>query len=80
MLFSSETTQQLRGFLTNTENLATFYAWVISAADDADLPQPERDAMGLLRLLVLESDEGLRPLGNARDWVAHALAEPESLA
>lgn len=74
MELSPETIEQLGDFLSDGGDVPTFYAWVVAVSDDPALPEPERDAMGTLRLLMLESDEGWRPLDDARAWAARVLA------
>lgn len=74
MLLSDETVEQLRGFLQGDAQFSEFYAWLISAQDDTDLSDPERDALRELRLLLLEIDEGQRPRRDAEVWALSALA------
>ena len=80
MLFSAETLDQLRGFLYGRVDFSDFCAWVISAIDDSDLPDAERTALAELRLLLLEYDESLRSIEDARTWITDLLAKAPSPA
>lgn len=65
-LLTQETTRQLLGFGMGVLPTADFEEWVIAVQDDEMFPETERDALGQLRLLLLECDEGQREIGEIR--------------
>ncbi len=61
-LLTQETTRQLLGFGMGVLPAEDLEEWVIAAQDDEMFPETEREALGQLRLLLVECGEGQRDL------------------
>ncbi len=69
MTLSPETTGVFQDFLDGCLPFDDFFAWVVAAEGDDELPAPERRALTGLYLLLIEYGEGLRPLAEVTEAV-----------
>ena len=70
---TKETEDALKDFLLGITSAQDFETWIISAVDE--LTPHEQEAMWLMRLLLVEAGEGLRPLDEAREEARRLLDE-----
>ena len=78
MILTQESTRKLQEFLEGDLAPGAFGEWITSAEGDDQLIDFERDALGQLRLLLLEYSEDLRPLEEVRVVAASLLIESGS--
>ena len=76
VLVHSEAKSAVRDFVSGTTTPSEFEIWLISNLDD--LTNAERDALWHVRLLLVEYDEGLRPLDEAVARARELLTEGAS--
>lgn len=78
MTVQTESVHELRSFLSGTSSSQELEAW-LAGLDYDELSDKEREDFGVLRLLLIEYGEGLRPLDEARDEARRLLAEARSV-
>ena len=71
---TSETQAQLRRYVNGDLSNAELADWLAGAEYDPELPQPERDALARIGLVLIEVDEGRRKPAEVVDAVAEVLA------
>lgn len=71
---TSETQAQLRRYVNGDLSNAELADWLAGAEYDPELPQPERDALARIGLVLIEVDEGRRKPAEVVDAVAAVLA------
>ena len=74
MILSNETIEALQGFVVGTISAPDFGEWIIAAESDDNVLDRELEALGLLRLLLIEYGEGLRAVGEVQLAASDMLA------
>ena len=75
MNLSIGTAQTLERFVADEMDSDEFDAWLVSIQDDESLFDAERVALARLRLLAIESGEGLRDASEVRSAAAALLTD-----
>ena len=78
MALKQETAEVLTAYLDGRLPAVEVEAWTVTIADDPSFSQDERDSLSILRLLLLEAGENLRPESEAIDFAWDLLAGTES--
>jgi len=73
-MISSETKVILQQYADGNLSNGDLAEWLVQAEYDSSVPQEERDALGQLRLVVVEEAEGRRDTDEILNTVAEMLA------
>ena len=73
MTLQQETSRQLKSFLDDEQDAESLEAWILTNEEEEDSSDEEREALLELRLMLLESGEGSRPLDDAKAVAARLL-------
>jgi hypothetical protein len=77
MTLHQETTRSLIAFLNDEITSQELKTWIVSIEEDESFSIIERDDLGGLRLLLVETEEGLRPIEHARAEAMKLLNEAD---
>jgi hypothetical protein len=73
MTLQQETARQLKSFLDGEQDAESLEAWILTTEGGEDSSEEESEALLELRLMLLESGEGSRPLEDAKAVAARLL-------
>ena len=75
MIIQQETIRQLVAFIDGKVSPQDLEQWIVSIDQDESFSRPEQESLMELRLLLLETGEGIRPLDTAKRAAGTILRE-----